>query len=125
MLNRSCLMMFSMFMMTQFSPFKALECMVGEYEVDGHCCSTCLPGYRVHETCSIMTGTICVPCNAGTYTAHQSGLKECLKCKVCDPELGLVTRRECSSTTNTVCGCSPGYFCADTIDDGCEMCVPN
>ncbi|XP_072464710.1 tumor necrosis factor receptor superfamily member 14-like isoform X2 [Notamacropus eugenii] len=111
-------------MATQLIPFKeALECIVGEYEVDGQCCPTCHPGYRVHETCSIMTGTMCVPCDPGTYTTHQSGLKECLQCKVCDPELGLMTRKECSSTSSTVCGCSPGYFCVNVNDDDCELCV--
>ncbi|XP_074153744.1 tumor necrosis factor receptor superfamily member 5-like [Sminthopsis crassicaudata] len=34
-------------------------------------------------------------------------------------------RRECSSTSNTVCGCSPGYFCTDMKDDDCELCVPH
>ncbi|XP_027731574.1 tumor necrosis factor receptor superfamily member 14-like isoform X2 [Vombatus ursinus] len=105
-------------------PFKeAQECMVGEYKVDGQCCPTCHPGYRVQETCSIITGTTCVPCDPGTYTAHQSGLKECLQCKVCDPAFGLVTRRACSPTSDTVCGCSSGYFCSNMKDDDCEMCV--
>ncbi|XP_036602401.1 tumor necrosis factor receptor superfamily member 14-like [Trichosurus vulpecula] len=123
MVNRGYLMIFSMFTMAQLIPFKkALECMVAEYEVDGQCCPTCRAGYRVNETCTIMTGTTCVACDPGTYTAHQSGLKECLQCKVCDSESGLVTRRECSSTSNTVCGCSPGYFCTGMKND-CEMCV--
>ncbi|XP_072464693.1 tumor necrosis factor receptor superfamily member 14-like [Notamacropus eugenii] len=125
MVNRGCLTMFSMFMTTQLIPFQeALECTIGEYEVGGQCCPTCHPGYKVHETCSIMTGTMCVPCDPGTYTAHQSGLKECLQCKVCDLESGLVTKRECSLTSNTVCGCSSGHFCSDMKGDDCEMCVP-
>ncbi|XP_036602406.1 tumor necrosis factor receptor superfamily member 14-like isoform X5 [Trichosurus vulpecula] len=110
--------------MTRLIPYKeALECMVGEYEVDGQCCPICHAGYRVHETCTIMTGTTCVACDPGTYTAHQSGLKECLQCKVCDPEFGFMTIKECSSTSNTVCDCSPGYFCADMKGDDCELCV--
>ncbi|XP_078001878.1 tumor necrosis factor receptor superfamily member 14-like isoform X2 [Phascolarctos cinereus] len=123
MMNRGCLLIFSI-ITTQLMPFKeALECMMGEYKVNGQCCPTCHPGYRVHETCSLMTGTTCVPCDPGTYTAHRSGLKDCLQCKVCDPAFGLVTRRECSPISNTVCGCSPGYFCTNMKDDDCEMCV--
>uniref|UniRef100_A0A7N4PNV3 TNFR-Cys domain-containing protein n=1 Tax=Sarcophilus harrisii TaxID=9305 RepID=A0A7N4PNV3_SARHA len=80
-------------------------------------------GYKLHGMCSIMRGTMCVPCDPGTYTAHENVLKKCFQCKVCDPELGLVTRRECSSTSNTVCSCSSGYFCTDTKDDNCEKCV--
>ncbi|XP_036602403.1 tumor necrosis factor receptor superfamily member 14-like isoform X2 [Trichosurus vulpecula] len=123
MVIRGYLMMLSI-IMTRLIPYKeALECMVGEYEVDGQCCPICHAGYRVHETCTIMTGTTCVACDPGTYTAHQSGLKECLQCKVCDPEFGFMTIKECSSTSNTVCDCSPGYFCADMKGDDCELCV--
>ncbi|XP_072464711.1 tumor necrosis factor receptor superfamily member 14-like isoform X1 [Notamacropus eugenii] len=102
-----------------------MQCKVGQYNVDGVCCYPCHAGYRVKGTCSIMTGTMCVPCDPGTYTAHHSGLKECLQCKVCKFDLGFVTRQECSSTSNTVCGCSPGYFCADMNNDDCELCVPH
>ncbi|XP_043855080.1 tumor necrosis factor receptor superfamily member 14-like isoform X2 [Dromiciops gliroides] len=117
-------MMFSMIMITQLIPCtEALECRTGEYELDGQCCPTCPPGYRVDEICHTMRGTMCVPCDPRTYTAHPSVLKKCLPCKVCDLEFGLVTRRECSSTSNTVCSCSPGYFCADVKNDHCEMCV--
>ncbi|XP_020831405.1 tumor necrosis factor receptor superfamily member 5-like isoform X2 [Phascolarctos cinereus] len=79
--NRLRLTIFSI-ITTQLMPFKeALECMVGEYKVDGQCCPTCHPAF------------------------------------------GLVTRRECSPISNTVCGCSPGYFCTNMKDDDCEMCV--
>ena len=42
-------------------------------------------GYRVQEACGELTGTLCVPCDPGTYTAHLNGLSECLQCRVCDP----------------------------------------
>lgn len=42
-------------------------------------------GYRVKEACGELTGTLCVPCDPGTYTAHLNGLSECLQCRVCDP----------------------------------------
>ncbi|KAM9039136.1 uncharacterized protein ACOB8E_020605 isoform 2-T2 [Sarcophilus harrisii] len=70
-------------------------------------------------------GTFCIPCDPGTYITHKHVLKKCLPCKVCDTEFGLVTRRECSSTSNTMCGCSPGYFCIDMKDDDCELCAPH
>ncbi|XP_043849798.1 tumor necrosis factor receptor superfamily member 14-like [Dromiciops gliroides] len=116
--------MFIMFIITQLIPFmEALKCMAGESEVDGQCCPTCPPGFRVHEPCRTVRGITCVPCEPGTYTAQQSVLKKCLQCKVCDPALGFLTRKECSSTSNTVCSCSPGYFCASMKDDDCEMCI--
>ncbi|XP_074153743.1 tumor necrosis factor receptor superfamily member 14-like [Sminthopsis crassicaudata] len=97
----------------------------GLYKVNGNCCRPCHPGYRRVGPCNITRGTRCVPCDPGTYTTHKHVLNKCLLCKVCNPELGLVTRRECSSTSNTVCGCSPGYFCTDMKDDDCELCVPH
>lgn len=42
-------------------------------------------GYRVKEACGELTGTVCAPCDPGTYTAHLNGLSECLQCRVCDP----------------------------------------
>ncbi|XP_043849794.1 LOW QUALITY PROTEIN: tumor necrosis factor receptor superfamily member 14-like [Dromiciops gliroides] len=101
----------------------ALECKAGKYKVDGQCCSPCHAGFKVNETCNMMGITICVPCDPETYTSQHSGLKECLQCKVCHPEFGLVTRRKCSSTTNTVCSCSAGYFCTDMKYDDCQKCV--
>ncbi|XP_027731582.1 tumor necrosis factor receptor superfamily member 5-like isoform X2 [Vombatus ursinus] len=44
-------------------------------------------------------------------------------CPTCHPAFGLVTRRACSPTSDTVCGCSSGYFCSNMKDDDCEMCV--
>ncbi|XP_074162595.1 tumor necrosis factor receptor superfamily member 14-like [Sminthopsis crassicaudata] len=97
----------------------------GLYEVDGECCYPCDPGYRRVGPCNITRGTRCLSCDPGTYTTHKHVLNNCLLCKVCNSELGLVTKRECSSTSNTVCGCSPGYFCSDIKDDDCELCVPH
>ncbi|KAM9035291.1 tumor necrosis factor receptor superfamily member 14-like [Sarcophilus harrisii] len=124
MVNIYCFMMFRMFLTTQLMlSAHGQKCMVEQHEVDGECCYPCHSGYKLHGMCSIMRGTMCVPCDPGTYTAHENVLKKCFQCKVCDPELGLVTRRECSSTSNTVCSCSSGYFCTDTKDDNCEKCV--
>ncbi|XP_036598499.1 tumor necrosis factor receptor superfamily member 14-like isoform X2 [Trichosurus vulpecula] len=76
------MLIFSMFIMIKLiRSQEALECMMGEYEVDEKCCYPC------------------------------------------DPESGFMTRWECSSTSNTVCGCSPGHFCANMKDDDCETCV--
>ncbi|XP_074076342.1 uncharacterized protein LOC141510256 [Macrotis lagotis] len=100
----------------------AQNCMTGQYKVDGHCCYPCDSGYRIYGSCSVMNGTRCLPCKPGTYTEHPSALKECLPCKVCDLESGFMTRWECTSTSNTVCTCSPGYFCTLMKGDDCEMC---
>nr|XP_048272508.1 tumor necrosis factor receptor superfamily member 14-like isoform X5 [Myodes glareolus] len=59
-----------------------------------------------------------------TYTAHANGLSECLSCGICDPDMGLVTWRECSSREDTVCRCIPGYFCETQEGDHCTTCLP-
>nr|XP_020827471.1 tumor necrosis factor receptor superfamily member 14-like [Phascolarctos cinereus] len=121
--NILCLMMFTI-ITTQLMSFKeAVQCGMGQYNVDGVCCYPCHAGYKVNGTCSIMTGTTCVPCDPGTYTAHQNGLKKCFQCKGCDSESGFRTKWERSSTLNTLCGCSPGYFCTNIKDDDCERCM--
>ncbi|XP_006161236.1 tumor necrosis factor receptor superfamily member 14 isoform X2 [Tupaia chinensis] len=99
-------------------------CTEEEYPVGAQCCPKCSPGYHVKYTCGELTGTVCVPCHPGTYTTHHNGLSECLQCRVCEPAMGLVTRRNCSSTENTVCGCSQGHFCDVRDGDHCIVCRP-
>ncbi|VFV22541.1 tumor necrosis factor receptor [Lynx pardinus] len=103
----------------------AAPCKEEEYPVGAECCPKCGPGYRVQEACGELTGTLCVPCDPGTYTAHLNGLSECLQCRVCDPAMGLVTRRQCSTTENTVCVCDQGHFCVSESGDDCAECRPH
>lgn len=100
-------------------------CKEDEYPVGAECCPKCSPGYRVHKPCGKDTGTFCVPCALGTYTAHLNGLSECLQCRVCDPAMGLVTRTECSGAENTVCSCNQGHFCVVEEGDECAECRPH
>ncbi|KAM5322181.1 tumor necrosis factor receptor superfamily member 14 isoform 1-T2 [Glossophaga mutica] len=109
-------------------PHRALamaSCKLDEYPVGDYCCPKCRPGYRVKEACRGPRPTLCAPCTGGTFTAHLNGLDECLQCRVCDPDMGLVTRQKCSSTANTVCGCAPGHFCASHDVDQCAECRPH
>lgn len=101
------------------------ECREEEYSVGDECCPMCNPGYHVKQACSEQTGTVCAPCPPQTHTAHANGLSECLSCGVCDPDMGLVTWRECSSREDTVCRCSPGYFCEIQEGDHCSTCLPH
>ncbi|XP_036034744.1 tumor necrosis factor receptor superfamily member 14-like [Onychomys torridus] len=100
-------------------------CREEEYSVGDECCPMCNPGYHVKRACSEFTGTVCAPCPPQTYTAHANGLSKCLSCGVCDPDMGLVTWRVCSSREDTVCRCSPGYFCEAQEGDHCSTCLPH
>ncbi|XP_073759575.1 tumor necrosis factor receptor superfamily member 14 isoform X2 [Callorhinus ursinus] len=85
-------------------------CKEEEYPVGSECCPKCSPGYRVKETCGELTGTLCVPCDPGTYTAHLNGLSECLQCRVCDPAPGAAAQVPQSPKGHTLCpaGTGPG-----------------
>ncbi|XP_034151781.1 tumor necrosis factor receptor superfamily member 14-like [Esox lucius] len=36
---------------------------------------------------------------------------KCFPCRLCDPEQGLFTRTECTTTENTICDVLDGFFC--------------
>ncbi|XP_058992281.1 tumor necrosis factor receptor superfamily member 14 isoform X2 [Mustela lutreola] len=87
-------------------------CKEEEYPVGSECCPKCSPGYRVKEACGELTGTVCAPCDLGTYTAHLNGLSECLQCRVCDPG----TERQ-----DRVCeDCPPGTFSPSGTLEECQ-----
>ncbi|XP_037684652.1 prostamide/prostaglandin F synthase isoform X5 [Choloepus didactylus] len=100
-------------------------CTEQEFPAGSHCCAKCSPGFRVREACGQATRTVCAPCAPGTYTAHPNGLRECLQCRVCDPVMGLMSRRKCSSTADTVCGCPQGRICVREDGDHCALCRPH
>ncbi|XP_067873021.1 tumor necrosis factor receptor superfamily member 14-like isoform X2 [Heterodontus francisci] len=93
-------------------------CGTGKYYYDGQCCWMCAPGTKVLKHCTELFGTTCVPCTGGEYTEHPNGLEKCLKCKACDPELGLQIKLECIYTRNTLCEIKEGYYC---LDKSCQM----
>ncbi|XP_005404220.1 PREDICTED: tumor necrosis factor receptor superfamily member 14 isoform X2 [Chinchilla lanigera] len=84
-----------------------------------------ISGFHVRRVCSEVTGTECSPCPAGTYTAHSNGLRQCLRCRDCEPDMGLVTGKRCSSTQDTTCDCSQGHFCKAQEGDHCVLCEPH
>nr|XP_048272536.1 tumor necrosis factor receptor superfamily member 14-like [Myodes glareolus] len=45
-------------------------------------------------------------------------------CPMCNPDMGLVTWRECSSREDTVCRCIPGFFCETQEGDHCTTRLP-
>ncbi|KAM9687275.1 tumor necrosis factor receptor superfamily member 14 isoform 1-T1 [Trichechus inunguis] len=99
-------------------------CKEEEYPVGTECCPKCSPGYRVKQACDEATGTVCVPCLPGTYTAHLNGLTECLRCRICNPAMGLETRQKCSTIKDTECGCPRDHLCVREDTDPCAMCQP-
>ncbi|XP_013359699.1 PREDICTED: tumor necrosis factor receptor superfamily member 14 isoform X3 [Chinchilla lanigera] len=46
-------------------------------------------------------------------------------CPKCNPDMGLVTGKRCSSTQDTTCDCSQGHFCKAQEGDHCVLCEPH
>ncbi|XP_041691759.2 uncharacterized protein LOC121530677 isoform X3 [Coregonus clupeaformis] len=90
-----------------------------EYPHDNICCLNCPAGKYVKVSCTgaLEKGT-CEDCDFDTYTEHDNGLQQCLKCTKCRSDQ--VTTKTCTITQNTECQCKPGYFCAP--DQACEVC---
>ncbi|XP_067873010.1 uncharacterized protein [Heterodontus francisci] len=100
-----------------------MSCSSEEYNFQELCCPMCHAGARVLKHCTAASPTTCIPCARGAFTDHPNGLEKCLKCKYCDPDLGLDTLQECTETQDAVCVCKAGYICLARTKDGCHMCT--
>ncbi|KAM6172724.1 tumor necrosis factor receptor superfamily member 14 isoform 2-T2 [Erethizon dorsatum] len=86
-------------------------CREEEFPAGSECCPKCNPGFHVKRVCSEVTGTECSPCPAGTYTAHPNGLRQCLRCRDCEPG---------TSSQDTLCAdCPLGTFSPNGTLDQC------
>ncbi|XP_018587962.1 tumor necrosis factor receptor superfamily member 5-like isoform X1 [Scleropages formosus] len=95
-------------------------CDRAEYEKNGECCPMCPPGTRVHRHCTAYTSTTCVPCIGDTFTDKPNGLISCFPCTVCQKGLGVKTVKECTASSDTVCGVLEGNYCIDPYGGGCR-----
>ncbi|KAL2103395.1 hypothetical protein ACEWY4_000263 [Coilia grayii] len=111
------------FILVNFLPFTDYSCGKAEYYSGDGCCPVCAPGYYVLRHCTEYTSTTCAPCPMSTFTDHANGLTSCLSCTVCDKATGLRVKRECSSTSDTLCEPLEGHYCTDPIQDGCRGAV--
>ncbi|XP_035237166.1 tumor necrosis factor receptor superfamily member 14-like isoform X8 [Anguilla anguilla] len=99
----------------------AYSCGSAEYEINGKCCPMCTPGTHVYKHCTEFANTSCVPCTQKSFIAVPTGLSHCLSCTVCEPDLGLKTERECTPTSDTVCGPLDHHYCTKTDNKGCSF----
>ncbi|XP_035237197.1 tumor necrosis factor receptor superfamily member 14-like [Anguilla anguilla] len=100
----------------------AYSCGSAEYEINGECCPRCTPGTHVHEHCTKFGSTSCVPCAQKTFIDVPSNLPECLPCRMCDPGYSaLKIVRECTPTSDTVCGPLEHHYCTKTDYKGCTF----
>lgn len=107
---------------------KRETCVPGEFYVQrkGFCCQKCASGYKVKKDCECHDcRTGCEPCSPGTYLELQNYRDKCFTCKKCDTDLGQITKSECTTTKNTVCGCPDEYYKIRLGEDKfkCESCT--
>ncbi|XP_063049505.1 tumor necrosis factor receptor superfamily member 14-like [Engraulis encrasicolus] len=99
------------------------ECDPFEYEGPWGCCPKCLPGFHVSSHCSEHATTTCAPCPQSTYTETHNGWTSCKICTHCDSTAGVRVKKNCSSTSDTLCEPLEGHYCTDPIKDGCQGAV--
>ncbi|KAL4601515.1 tumor necrosis factor receptor superfamily member 5-like isoform X1 [Arapaima gigas] len=95
-------------------------CGSAEYRIGQECCPLCAPGTHVYRHCTFDTSTSCVPCTGSTFTDHPNGVTKCTSCTVCDQGLGVKTAKECTASSDTVCGVLEGNYCVDPYERGCR-----
>ncbi|KAJ8371153.1 hypothetical protein SKAU_G00111810 [Synaphobranchus kaupii] len=101
---------------------QSYSCRSAEYEIHGKCCPMCTPGTRIYKHCTEYTNTSCVPCTKESFIDQPNGLPICFPCTVCDPvRLGLKTDRECTASSDTMCGPLDQYYCTETDNKGCKF----
>ncbi|XP_064156820.1 tumor necrosis factor receptor superfamily member 14-like isoform X8 [Anguilla rostrata] len=99
----------------------AYSCGSAEYKINGKCCPMCAPGTQVYKLCTEDTSTSCVSCIQKSFIAVPNSAPHCLPCTVCDQDLGLKTERECTPTSDTVCGPLDHHYCTKTDNKGCTF----
>uniref|UniRef100_A0A3Q0R719 TNFR-Cys domain-containing protein n=1 Tax=Amphilophus citrinellus TaxID=61819 RepID=A0A3Q0R719_AMPCI len=106
-----------------FKMLPVLSCRPKEYTTrDNQCCPMCHKGTVVQRDCTINAGTQCRPCEEGTFMNQPSGLYSCFTCTSCDTGHGLLVQQNCTTTTDTVCDVSSGYYCKSVTDSsGCSL----
>ncbi|KAM9343479.1 tumor necrosis factor receptor superfamily member 9a [Pholidichthys leucotaenia] len=83
---------------------------------DDVCCDICYPGNRLVTECGPNPASLCKPCESGTYTTNPKN-KACTRCSGCAGDKFHL--ENCTTTTDTKCGCKKGFRCGD---DRCSYC---
>ncbi|XP_054465599.1 tumor necrosis factor receptor superfamily member 9a [Anoplopoma fimbria] len=81
------------------------------------CCDECHPGHRLYKDCGPRPTELCIPCEPGTYTESSKSYM----CKRCTQCVGAqVYVKQCTTTSDTKCGCREGLICGDVP---CSFCI--
>ncbi|XP_066546602.1 tumor necrosis factor receptor superfamily member 25 isoform X2 [Amia ocellicauda] len=86
------------------------------------CCKWCPAGTFKNASCSDTQDTVCSPCPAGTFLKESNYLRQCQRCKSCDPN----TQREgktCEAHSDVECECKEGWYRVQHADFPCQKCT--
>uniref|UniRef100_A0A668RGP3 TNFR-Cys domain-containing protein n=1 Tax=Oreochromis aureus TaxID=47969 RepID=A0A668RGP3_OREAU len=89
------------------------------YRIGNECCPKCLAGSRVKTHCNEYRSTSCVPCADGTFTKKPNGLDRCTPCTNCHSTLGLKLKKQCTTTSDTLCEPLEGFYCEQLTGHSC------
>ncbi|KAM6981996.1 tumor necrosis factor receptor superfamily member 9a [Tautogolabrus adspersus] len=92
-------------------------CLLWDQDGDNVCCKACHPGNRLVERCGPDPQKLCTPCEPGTFTDKPKTM-QCDTCRHCVE--ALIHVKDCTTSTDTVCGCREGLTCGN---GQCSFCV--
>ncbi|XP_018593386.1 tumor necrosis factor receptor superfamily member 23 [Scleropages formosus] len=85
------------------------------------CCKKCEPGERMEKRCTSPSAeTRCKKCGQGYYSDSANTDQGCKQCYDCSMKY-MAYVKNCTATSNSVCGCQQGYRCHSMP---CVNCVP-
>ncbi|MCJ8744644.1 hypothetical protein PDJAM_G00121020 [Pangasius djambal] len=93
-----------------------------EYPVGNLCCSKCRPGTRKVSDCTSEKDTVCEACPTGMYSENMNYFPNCFSCSKCQEDKGMEYAKRCSSNSDAVCVCKPGWYCLFPEDPSCNTC---
>ncbi|XP_074125145.1 tumor necrosis factor receptor superfamily member 1A [Sminthopsis crassicaudata] len=90
------------------------ECPQGKYKHptnESICCLKCHKGTFLKANCGGPgLAPQCETCEADTFTEIENYFTECHPCSVCRKELGQILKKNCTVSSNTVCGCRENQY---------------
>ncbi|XP_028845615.1 tumor necrosis factor receptor superfamily member 6 [Denticeps clupeoides] len=98
------------------------SCEFGMHRYRELMCCNCGPGQHREDYCSSSSGTKCLPCVKGTYMTHSNSKDSCEICSVCDKSANREIKEDCTVTSDTVCKCLEGFYCAEGDCIACHPC---
>ncbi|XP_074048602.1 tumor necrosis factor receptor superfamily member 4 [Macrotis lagotis] len=109
---------------TQLHLASLQQCGKNTYRGPGHkCCNFCSPGFGMVSRCTNNEDTQCRPCAKGLF--NENFITDfCQPCTQCNVGSGSQIRRNCTTSSDTVCQCTPGTQPVTTFKWGveCSQC---